>query len=157
MPSALSCGCETPGALTADHSRSCVAWLPAESNGFRQLHRVPGTATVLGKGDSSSPAQGMHSHTCRQVHVKPVVSAMLYLRVLSARFADLAPTYEAVCTEMDWPLDSAKLEAMRAANAAKLEVGLVRTLSVSTSRNRDLVCAGKAIKRHPPQRSLILV
>ena len=57
---------------------------------------------------------------------------------LSARFADLAPTYEAVCAEMDWPLDSAKLDAMRAANAAKLEVPVVRNLSLFTSKTLTL-------------------
>ena len=35
--------------------------------------------------------------------------------------AGLAPTYEAVCAEMGWPIDTAKLEAMRGVNAAKLE------------------------------------
>ena len=48
--------------------------------------------------------------------------------------ADLAPTYEAVCAEMDWPLDAAKLDAMRAANAAKLEVSVARIRPASTSQ-----------------------
>lgn len=33
----------------------------------------------------------------------------------------MASTYEKVSTEFGWPLDSAKLQAMQAANTAKLE------------------------------------
>lgn len=34
--------------------------------------------------------------------------------------ADLAPTYEAVCAELGWTVDAAKLEAMQAVNATDL-------------------------------------
>ena len=66
----------------------------------------------------------------RQWCARPLLSAP------SPHTADLAPTYEAVCAEMGWPLDESKLDAMRAANAAKLEVPAVRNLSVLTSETR---------------------
>ena len=49
-----------------------------------------------------------------------LVTFSLPIREL-ASCSGLAPTYEAVCAEMGWPVDTAKLDAMRAVNTAKLE------------------------------------
>ena len=39
---------------------------------------------------------------------------------LEPHLADLAPTYEAVCAELGWSVDAAKLAAMQAVNVAHL-------------------------------------